>query len=141
MRAFTWNYIRIISSLFIFTAGLCLFGSALAPQNAQNTAGTSTTSTKKKRSKKASTATTASANDSAASASSNAAAPTPAKPVTSSPTAQRTPPPGNGMVWVNTDTHVYHRQGDRWYGKTKNGKYMPEADAVKAGYRPAQSGK
>jgi hypothetical protein len=27
--------------------------------------------------------------------------------------------------------------GSRWYGKTKHGKYMTEADAIKAGYRPA----
>jgi hypothetical protein len=44
---------------------------------------------------------------------------------------------GSGMVWVNTDSGVYHKPGTRWYGKTKHGKYMTEADAVKAGYRPA----
>jgi DNA uptake protein ComE-like DNA-binding protein len=45
------------------------------------------------------------------------------------------PPPSKGMVWVNLDSKIFHREGDRWYGKTKNGKYMSEADAVKAGYR------
>jgi competence protein ComEA len=49
-------------------------------------------------------------------------------------------PPEKGMVWVNTETHVYHREGDRWYGKTKHGKFMTEADAQKAGYRPSKSG-
>jgi hypothetical protein len=39
------------------------------------------------------------------------------------------------MVWVNTDSGIYHKPGTRWYGKTKQGKYMTEADAVKAGYK------
>jgi hypothetical protein len=42
------------------------------------------------------------------------------------------------MVWVNTATKVYHREGDRWYGKTKAGKFMTEADAIAAGYRAAK---
>ncbi|HKD68902.1 MAG TPA: helix-hairpin-helix domain-containing protein [Candidatus Binataceae bacterium] len=54
----------------------------------------------------------------------------------SSTTAQTPPQPG--MVWVNSKTKVYHVEGDRWYGKTKNGKWMTEADAVKAGYRKAK---
>ena len=47
-------------------------------------------------------------------------------------------PPSKGMVWVNTATKVYHREGDPWYGKTKHGKFMTEADAVKAGYRASK---
>jgi len=39
------------------------------------------------------------------------------------------------MVWVNTETHVYHKQGSRWYGKTKHGKYMSEQEAINAGDR------
>src|SRR5262249_37454182 len=45
---------------------------------------------------------------------------------------------GPGMVWVNTETKVYHQDGDRFYGKTKRGKYMPESEAIKAGYRAAK---
>lgn len=45
-----------------------------------------------------------------------------------------------GMVWVNTDTKIFHRAGDHWYGKTKNGKYMTEAEAVKEGYHLAKPG-
>jgi len=43
----------------------------------------------------------------------------------------------SGQVWVNTDTGVYHK-GGRWYGKTKQGKFMSEDDAKKAGYRVAE---
>jgi hypothetical protein len=46
--------------------------------------------------------------------------------------------PGPGMVWVNTATKVYHREGDRFYGKTKHGKYMTESEAIQAGYRAAK---
>lgn len=42
-----------------------------------------------------------------------------------------------GMVWVNTNTKVYHKDGE-FYGKTKKGKFMTEDDAKKAGFRAAQ---
>ena len=48
--------------------------------------------------------------------------------------------PAKGMVWVNTATKVYHFEGDRWYGKTKEGKFMTEQDAIHAGYRAAKEG-
>jgi DNA uptake protein ComE-like DNA-binding protein len=47
-------------------------------------------------------------------------------------------PPSKGMVWVNTETKVFHREGDKWYGNTKHGKYMTEAEAVQAGYRESR---
>jgi len=53
-----------------------------------------------------------------------------------------TPAPGggHGLVWVNTETHVYHKEGSRFYGTTKKGKYMSEAEAVKEGDRAAKGG-
>jgi hypothetical protein len=47
-------------------------------------------------------------------------------------------PPVPGMVWANLDTKRYHQEGSRWFGATKNGKYMTEADAVRAGYKAAK---
>ena len=40
-------------------------------------------------------------------------------------------------VWVNLASRVYHCPGTRWYGKSKQGKYLGECAARKAGYRPA----
>jgi hypothetical protein len=64
---------------------------------------------------------------SSASPASKPAAPTPPRPAN-----------GGGMVWVNSESGVYHKPGSRYYGKTKQGKYMTEADAHKAGYHAAK---
>jgi len=47
---------------------------------------------------------------------------------------------GGGKVWVNSETKVYHKEGDPWYGKTKHGEYMTEADAQKGGNHLAKEG-
>jgi cytoskeletal protein RodZ len=45
-----------------------------------------------------------------------------------------------GKVWVNTDSGIYHK-GGQWYGATKQGKFMTEQEAVRAGYKPAKNEK
>ena len=68
-----------------------------------------------------------------------AAAPTPARTVPApASSAAQTPAAGGGpgMVWVNLPTKVYHCAGTRFYGTTKNGKYMTEAEATAMGARP-----
>src|SRR5215471_17640902 len=47
---------------------------------------------------------------------------------------------GHGQVWINTEIGVYHREGSRFYGTTRKGKYMTEQDAIQAGYKPAPKG-
>jgi hypothetical protein len=122
-----------------------------SPAAGETNAGPAASATPKKRSKKEATA--AATPSPAATAAPSATAkgmfgflhkngsPTPA-PVANQPQAPASNPgtPGNGQVWVNTESHVYHKAGSRYYGKTKQGKYMSEADAIKEGDHAAKNG-
>ena len=46
----------------------------------------------------------------------------------------------SGKVWVNTESGIYHKSG-KWYGTTKQGKFMTEQEAKGAGYKPAKNEK
>jgi hypothetical protein len=60
-------------------------------------------------------------------------------------TPTHTPPAGmtcqgDRIVWVNIPSHIYHFEGERYFGSTKNGKFMCQQAADKEGDRPTRNG-
>lgn len=66
--------------------------------------------------------------------------PGPAAPSRARPTTPPREPTSEGSerVWVNTRSGVYHRPGSPYYGQTKRGEYMTEAEARARGYHAAK---
>ena len=76
------------------------------------------------------------------SASASSATPSSLPAKSASAKATTTPPAlggGHDPVWV-TQKHVYHREGSRFYGTTKKGKYMTEREAIQTGNKAARQG-
>jgi hypothetical protein len=47
--------------------------------------------------------------------------------------------PSDTVVWINNESKIYHLQGSRFYGHTKKGGFMCEADAKASGARVSRA--
>jgi hypothetical protein len=63
-------------------------------------------------------------------------APAPSKPASNAVSSTPAPGGGAGKVWLNSSTNVYHCQGSKYYGTTKQGTYMTESEAKAKGAHP-----
>ena len=120
---------RTRTRLALWTILLCLlwglFPANLAAKSQEGSPSEQTASSEKKQQK--SSAATASSKKSSSK--------TPGQ--SSASTEEIAAAKASGKVWVNLDSGVYHKAG-RWYGKTKNGKFMSEDEAKQAGYRESK---
>ncbi|GAC1409739.1 MAG: hypothetical protein NVSMB64_18640 [Candidatus Velthaea sp.] len=48
--------------------------------------------------------------------------------------------PRDTVVWLNTNSGIYHEKGMRWYANTKVGAYVCRAEADGAGDRDTRNG-
>ena len=56
------------------------------------------------------------------------------------PVASTAACPGDRKVWVNTRTGIYHLEGERRYGRTKQGQFECEKAAKAEGDRETENG-
>jgi len=54
--------------------------------------------------------------------------------------AAQTHCPRDEVVWLNTNSGIYHEKGMRWYGRTKHGAYACRKEADAAGDRDTRNG-
>jgi hypothetical protein len=48
--------------------------------------------------------------------------------------------PRDQVVWLNTNSGIYHEKGMRWYGSTRSGAYVCRKEADNAGDRDTRNG-
>ena len=131
---------RTRARLALWTILLCLlwglFPSNLSAKSQERSPSEQTASSEKKREKsKEQTAVQSDASSAVTASSKKSSSKTPGQ--SSASTEEIAAAKASGKVWVNLDSGVYHKAG-RWYGKTKNGKFMSEDEAKQAGYRESK---
>jgi hypothetical protein len=143
------NYFRTVAGVAVLALGMSSLAFAGQAGSATDTGSTATSTAKAKHKKKAadSTATTATASapaapaaaaTAAAPASKPASAKAKSEPINNASDTDIAAAKASGKVWVNTSSGAYHK-GGRYYGKTKQGKFMTEDEAKKAGYHEVKS--
>jgi hypothetical protein len=132
MRRYSKVVAGIAALAFAFVA------TPMITQAAQATDTSTAAKTKRKSKKAAATDTTAAPATPPAASAPKAAKGKAPMPTANASDSDISSAKSTGKVWVNTDTGVYHKSG-RWYGKTKQGKFMSEDDAKKAGYHEAKA--
>jgi len=123
---------KLSTVLATLIAGLTITGTALAFQTTSTPPPGTTTPAKSTKSN--SKAATEPASGTAQTTTAQPKSQATAKPVVANATpAQIADAKAKGLVWVNTSSKVYHKSDDKYYGATKHGQFMTEADAQKAG--------
>lgn len=126
-------------SILGLVLGAYSFGAQTASQGTSTTSSTAKAKRNRKSTESTATGTATSAPAASAPAAKSASgAKTNSEPVNNTSDSEIAAAKASGKVWVNTSSGTYHKSG-RYYGKTKQGRFMSEDDAKKAGYKPAKS--
>lgn len=48
--------------------------------------------------------------------------------------------PRDIVVWLNTNTRIYHYKGERWYARTRHGAFVCEREAIAEGDQATRNG-